>query len=104
MTKTELSNQIEAIIRTKSQDPCEDKTEEFKVTFTKDDCFIECSAMYNRPQISFQKLVELSELLGTKSINLRDGYSREGCHSCDYGSSYAVEIHIWNLNLQFTGE
>lgn len=50
---------------------------------------------YTSPELSFAKLVELSELFGTKEIDV-DNYSQSGCESCDYGSDYGHDIQIYN--------
>ncbi len=56
---------------------------------------IEYGQMYESPELSFALLMELSELFGTKEIDV-DNYSREGCESCDYGSDYGHTIQIYN--------
>lgn len=61
--------------------------------------FIEASSMYDRPEITFEKLCELSELFQTKKIDLKNGLDIEGCETCNYGSSYSVEIIIRKATL-----
>ena len=50
--------------------------------------------MYQYVEVSFAKMEAMSKLLDTKNIDL-ERYSREGCETCDYGSSYEVTFIAW---------
>lgn len=54
--------------------------------------------MYSSPQLSFAKLVKLSELFGTQKIDV-DDYAVAGCESCDFGSDYGHSIQIYEPTL-----
>lgn len=51
--------------------------------------------MYEKPELNFDKLMQLSEIFGTREIDV-DDYSEGGCETCDYGSDYGHEIQIYN--------
>lgn len=51
--------------------------------------------MYETTDLDFSTLMALSELFGTKQIDV-DGYSQSGCESCDYGSCYGHTIDVIN--------
>lgn len=55
---------------------------------------LEYGAMYSAPQLSFKKLLALSELFGTDGIDV-DDYGSSGCDTCDYGSDYGHTIQIY---------
>lgn len=55
---------------------------------------VEFWEMYERPQITFDKLKQISEAFSTDLIDLSDGRSYGGCDTCDYGSSYGVTITV----------
>lgn len=55
------------------------------------------SAMYSLGGfMTFELLCKVSELLQTKSIDLKDEYYSPGCETCDYGSSAEATIVIRN--------
>ncbi|MDE2425655.1 MAG: hypothetical protein KGO96_07095 [Elusimicrobia bacterium] len=43
-------------------------------------------------EINFNKLFELSELLGTKNINLNHWKENDGCDTCGHGEKYIYSI------------
>jgi hypothetical protein len=49
--------------------------------------------MYESPTLNFKILSELSEMFGTKNIDV-DDFSQGGCDTCDYGSDYGHDIDI----------
>lgn len=49
---------------------------------------------YSSPNLSFEKLLGLSELFGTKAIDV-DDYATQGCETCDFGSDYGHTIQIY---------
>lgn len=51
--------------------------------------------MYETTDLDFSTLLALSELFGTRQIDV-DGYSASGCESCDYGSCYGHTIDVIN--------
>jgi hypothetical protein len=57
---------------------------------------ISYGSMYESPELSFAMLCKLSELFGTKSVDV-DNYSSSGCESCDYGSDYGHTIQICKI-------
>lgn len=56
------------------------------------DGVIELERMYQYVTVTFKQLTEIAKVLGTDEINLSNGESYGGCESCDYGSSYTVEL------------
>lgn len=55
---------------------------------------VRVSAMYNSPiNEQFAFMCEMSELFGTKNINIGEE-NRPGCGTCDHGSSYGVILHL----------
>lgn len=57
---------------------------------------ISYGAMYEAPagNLSLARLIRLSELFGTTSIDV-DNFAESGCESCDYGSSYGHDIQVY---------
>lgn len=55
---------------------------------------VEIYQEYDKPEVTHDDLVRISKAFGTKVIDLSDGRSEEGCETCDYGSSYGIEIKI----------
>jgi hypothetical protein len=51
--------------------------------------------MYEFVPMNFKVLKGLGELFGTDQIDV-DNWSRSGCQTCDYGSSYEVKFQIYN--------
>lgn len=60
---------------------------------------VEFWEQYDRPQITFDKLEQISKAFGTKLIDLRNGRTEGGCATCDYGSSYGILIKIRIPNI-----
>lgn len=56
---------------------------------------IEYGAEYMAPELNFEILMGLSEMFGTKEIDV-DDYSISGCETCDWGSDYGHTIQIYN--------
>lgn len=54
---------------------------------------ITISAMYDPPGLSLSTLLKLAEFFGTKEI-VDTRFSRGGCETCDYGSSYGFTLRI----------
>ena len=54
---------------------------------------IKIGKMYESPNLSFAKLLEISKIFGTTNIDV-DSYNMSGCESCDYGSDYGHNIDI----------
>lgn len=50
--------------------------------------------MYKHINISFDKLEQISQIFATKLIDISNEWSRGGCESCDYGSSYTAILDI----------
>lgn len=73
------------------------KTETLEFSYDKptDSINIRIGNMYTSPNLSFDKLLQLSKLFGTTKIDV-DDYAHSGCDSCDYGSDYGHEIRISN--------
>jgi hypothetical protein len=71
------------------------------VTFNDKTCTVHIQKMYHGlgNMVSFKALNWLSDKLGTEEINLRNEYYREGCDTCDFGSSHEVDIVCTNINL-----
>ncbi len=61
---------------------------------------ITVSAMYSTPRydgegglLGFAKAME--EATGCNGLDITDEYSRSGCDTCDYGSSYGKTYTVW---------
>lgn len=54
---------------------------------------VELERMYGYATLSFARLSKISEFFGTKNIN-EDRRSQDGCETCDYGSSYTINLTI----------
>ena len=68
---------------------------EVKLLYSGDDWFtVEVVRMYDRLELKFEHLKQISERFGTDSIDLNEGRSDVGCESCDHGSAYGVEITV----------
>ena len=55
---------------------------------------IQITRMYSYVVIQFKTLDALAKLFKTDQINLSDGGHSSGCETCNYGSSYEVNITI----------
>lgn len=71
------------------------KTQTLNLRKTHNGLIITIGNMYQSPELSFAKLLELSKLFGTTEIDV-DNYSISGCETCDWGSDYGHEISIVN--------
>jgi hypothetical protein len=58
---------------------------------------IRVSRMYRFVTWNFDTLEKISDFLGTKTIKLGEQDFIEGCESCDYGSKYWVEFHVFDI-------
>lgn len=67
--------------------------EDLEVSPTKNG--LEVSKMYDYVPMNFYILSGLSEIFGTKNIDVCGKHNYPGCETCDYGSSYTVEFEIW---------
>lgn len=63
---------------------------------------LEYGKMYKAPTLNLAVLIELSELFGTKEIDV-DDYSYGGCETCDWGSDYGHTIQIYNPTKNLEG-
>jgi len=54
---------------------------------------LEVTRMYEYVDFSFDILMKLSELFGTKNINV-EHFSESGCETCDFGSRYEITFNI----------
>ena len=52
------------------------------------------SSMYDPPGLNFNKLCALSEFFDTRNMTDPDTFSKGGCETCDYGSSYGFTIEL----------
>lgn len=55
---------------------------------------INISRQYSHPKLTFAVLKKISELFDTERIDTYDEWSRSGCDTCDYGSSYGYTIRV----------
>ena len=46
------------------------------------------------PELTLDRLIQLTELFGTTKINV-DNYAVAGCDTCDYGSDYGHTIQVY---------
>lgn len=67
------------------------------ISFNEKRVLISFERMYSFFEPSFALMKMLSEWFETDHINLGDHYSRPGCDTCDYGSSYKVSLSIWKI-------
>ena len=60
---------------------------------------ITATAMYSAPKVKAESLVGLVELFkevtGCENMDIEDEFGREGCDTCDYGSSYGKIYILW---------
>ncbi|MFZ2992458.1 MAG: hypothetical protein WA061_01970 [Microgenomates group bacterium] len=56
---------------------------------------IKIEQMYEYVSCTFSQLEELSIFFDTKNIDWENGYCQGGCETCDFGSSYEIEIEVW---------
>jgi hypothetical protein len=61
---------------------------------------IKISRMYEYVDVQFEHLSRLSEMFGTRAINIGDKVSWPGCETCDHGSSYQVTIRVDNITVE----
>jgi hypothetical protein len=54
---------------------------------------IHIQKMYEFVPLTLDFLFALSEFLGTRNINERR-YDQQGCDTCDYGSSYTINLTV----------
>ena len=80
----------------KSENPKKyyDDPSEVVVSVDDDEVRIKMSSMYQAASLSFAHLKKLSNFFGTDNINDEDKFAREGCETCDYGSSYGFTLVI----------
>ena len=80
----------------------EDIIKLYKDTFTEEyiepdfaveinDKTIRVARMYEYLPFNTKFLFKLAEMVGTDNLNV-DKYHRDGCETCDYGSSYTMEF------------
>lgn len=91
MLKSELINKIKDIVK----DYCSIDVS----VWTANRVDIKFKRMYEYVELSFDQLLQFSELFGTRKINIGDRDSWGGCETCDYGSSYEVTIHMNDVTL-----
>lgn len=60
---------------------------------------IQFERMYEYVDISFGHLEQISEILGTKNINIGEREGHGGCETCDHGSRYIVPIYVKQYQL-----
>lgn len=70
---------------------------ENKNILEKEELIIEIKTMYDYVDFNFEFLSAISEILGTKNINIGDKWHYDGCKTCDYGSQYYIELHITDI-------
>ncbi len=59
-----------------------------------DGCDIEFGKMYDPPPpLNLRHMDALGKLFGTEDVTV-NGYSVEGCETCDFGSDYGYTINI----------
>jgi hypothetical protein len=60
---------------------------------------IKISGMYECPTFKVESLVGLvelfKELTGCENMDISDEFSRGGCETCDWGSSYGKVYRVW---------
>lgn len=54
---------------------------------------------YDYVDITFEQLELISELLGTKNINIGSKEGHPGCDTCDHGSQYILPIYVKQYKL-----
>lgn len=64
------------------------------ITFKGNIVYIELSAMYSAPGLTFKQLLELSKFFNTDKIDDNDKINQPGCETCDYGSQYGFTLKI----------
>ena len=64
-----------------------------KVHQSGDEIYVTVSKMYNHLPLTFDTLMKLSELFGTRDFAVNQ-WSHLGCDTCDFGSEYAHEFTV----------
>lgn len=95
---------METNTKKEDDEPTYSEPSEFRFSPDARKLVVEYEAMYDRPTITFAFLESLSEAFKTKHIDLENGHSQSGCETCDWGSSYAVEITLRNIGINFNVE
>jgi hypothetical protein len=89
-TEQEIKEKVTSIWKEKR-----DAWQYFQVTVTMGEKIHICiEQMYEYVPCTFSMLEQLSIFFDTKSINFDNGNHYNGCETCDYGSSYEVDIYI----------
>jgi hypothetical protein len=86
-----LKTDIEAVFEPQLRSAYTDL--EVEVRQYNDEVHIEVSQMYEHLPLTFDTLMKLPELLGTKEFSVNQ-WSHGGCESCDYGSKFAHEFTV----------
>lgn len=53
---------------------------------------IKISQMYEYVKLGFADMQKMADVLGTEKIDMSGQDFTSGCDSCDYGSSYVIEL------------
>lgn len=61
--------------------------------------YIRISKMYEHVIVNYETMKILSDLLKTDCIDIAGQESFEGCPTCDYGSSYEIELVVRNIGV-----
>lgn len=60
---------------------------------------IRITRMYEYVDLTFSMLKSLSDRLGCEEIN-ESRSSSDGCETCNYGSTYTIELDCWNFEKE----
>jgi hypothetical protein len=71
--------------------------EKVEVRKYNDNIHVEVSRMYEFLPLTFDILMKLSELFGTRDFAVNN-WSAGGCETCDYGSKYTHEFSFKEVN------
>lgn len=69
----------------------DDTPERVSVTQHGNTISVEVENMYEHVNLTFARLLALSEIFGTKEFKVNN-WSSSGCETCDYGSKYVQEF------------
>ncbi len=58
------------------------------------------SQMYEYIDVTFEHLKAITELCGSKKLNIGQRTCSSGCETCDYGSSYRLPLYVMEPKIE----
>ena len=98
VSKEEIERRIKAVFNPGQN--YRDYTIKFDYGTGNNDLTVTLQQMYEYVDVQFDHLSQLSEMLATRRIDIRDKRFSSGCETCDHGSSFELSIHIREIGLE----